>query len=81
MLFALVLITSCTENQRARSFGGTEKIDLPPGQRLINATWKEDDLWYLTDDMPKDYVPHARVFREKSSFGSMEGSIIFYESK
>lgn len=81
IILIALLIGGCTENQRARSFGGTEKIKLPKGERLIIATWKESHLWYLTEPMPKGYVPKTRIFREKSSWGAMEGVVIFYESK
>jgi hypothetical protein len=72
---------ACTENQRARNFGGTEKVTLPKGERLVNATWKETSLWYLTEPMPEGYTPQTRTFKQKSSFGVMEGTVIFYESK
>lgn len=72
---------SCTENQRARKFGGTEKIELPKGQRLVMVTWKEQSLWYLLEPMPDGYVPQVKEFAEKSSFGSLEGKVIFYESR
>lgn len=84
LLFLLLFtfsITSCTDNQRARTFGGKETITLPKGQKLVNATWKEDDLWYLTEPMAEGYVPQTRSFKEKSSFGALEGEILFYESR
>jgi len=72
---------ACTENQRARKFGGTEKITLPKGERLVLATWKGDNLWYLTEPMPEGYNPQNRTFKEKSNLGAMEGAVIFYETK
>ncbi|MFN8989145.1 MAG: hypothetical protein ACK53H_09025 [Betaproteobacteria bacterium] len=82
---AIILIAlsfgACTENQRARNFGGTEKITLPKGERLVIAAWKQDNLWYLTEQMPEGYTPQTRTFKEKSSFGAMEGTVIFYETK
>lgn len=47
----LPTLFSCTENQRARQFGGTITIELPPGEKLVMATWKETDLFYLTEPM------------------------------
>lgn len=76
-----ILLTSCTDNQRARQFGGTETIELPKGQRLVNATWKEVDLWILTEPMPDGYVPQTKTFQEKSSMGLVEGTVIFKESR
>lgn len=39
-----VIFSSCTDNQRARSFGGTETIKLEPHEQFINIAWKGDDL-------------------------------------
>lgn len=71
-LVAISLI-SCTQNQRARSFGGDEEVKLNPNEILINSTWKKDDLWILTQDT----ITKRKYFRESSSFGILEGSIEF----
>jgi len=55
------------------------RIYLPDNEMLINATWKESQLWYLTQKMPEGYQPTTKTFQEKSSLGVMEGKIIFYE--
>lgn len=70
---AILTLASCTDNQRARSFGGTETIDIPEGRILVNCTWKQDDLWILT----KDTTTGKMYFNEKSSWGVMEGQINF----
>lgn len=75
------LLISCTENQRARNFGGTETIKLPAGEMLISATWKQDALWYLTGPMPDSYIPQTKKFIETSSYGVWEGQVIFVESR
>ncbi len=79
----LVILTSvllsCTENQRAKKFGGEFTINLPPNQKLVNATWKEQNLWYLTEPMDSDYKPKDKLFKEESNFGVMEGTVIFHE--
>ena len=70
---AVAFLASCTDNQRARQFGGTETVDIPEGRILINCTWKQDDLWILT----KDTTTGKMYFNEKSSFGVLEGEINF----
>ncbi|HSE99768.1 MAG TPA: hypothetical protein VLA48_02640 [Nitrososphaeraceae archaeon] len=64
---------SCTDNQRARSFGGEEVVELPENRILLNATWKESNLWVLT----KDTLTNEIFFNEKSSWGALEGTIKF----
>lgn len=83
LLILLLFITSvsCTDNARARRFGGTETIELPKGEKLIMATWKENGLWYLTEPMDSDYDPKTKTFKEKSSLGVMEGTVTFIELK
>ena len=39
LCFSLFLL-SCTDNSRARRWGGSEKVELPKSHRFINATWK-----------------------------------------
>lgn len=71
----------CTENQRAKSFGGTATVNLPAGKKLVNATWKETSLWYLTRPMRADEKAETYEFAENSNFGVIEGKVIFVEQK
>lgn len=76
ILFTFILF-SCTKNERARNFGGTETIILDSNVRLINLTWKENNLWILTK---KDTIkPSIYYFKEKSNFGFQEGQITIIE--
>lgn len=72
-------VTSCTQNARSKAFGGTMNITLPAGQKLINATWKEAQLWYLYRPMKLGETNETYTFQEKSSFGMLEGKVIFNE--
>ncbi len=51
LLIVLVAMCSCTQNQMARTYGGKMTIELPKGEKLVNATWKEANLFYLTEPM------------------------------
>ena len=64
-----------------REFGGTMEIQLPKGQELMEATWKEEHLFYLTRPMSEDYVPVKKTFQESSSWGVMESTVYFIESR
>lgn len=82
-LVLLVLITlslfACTDNQRARTFGGTERVSLAPNTKLINATWKGDELWLLTSPMDSTDTGKEYQFVEKSSYGVLEGKVIIVQ--
>ncbi len=82
IIFVLViLITSCTENSKAKNFGGETTINLPKGQKLVNVTWKETNMWYLTKPMmPSDSV-ETYTFHEESSFGVWEGTVRLVETR
>jgi hypothetical protein len=77
----MVGMVSCTQNEMAKSFGGDVVYNLPKGQKLINVTWKEDHLWYLTKPMTATDTPETYTFKEKSSFGFVEGTVTLNEIK
>lgn len=72
---------SCTSQEIARKFGGTAGVAVPEGQKVVVATWKEDDLWVLTRPMREGEVPEEYKFQESSSWGIMEGTVVIQESK
>lgn len=81
LVFALLASTGCTENQMAKNFGGTMKIDVPPGNKLINATWKDAELWYLYRPFETGETPTVITFQEKSQYGMNEGKVVFTEKE
>lgn len=74
LLTCVILFSSCTDNSRARRFGGTEEVELNQNEVVLNATWKGDETWICT----KDTVTGITYFREKSSWGILEGTVIIY---
>lgn len=72
LLVGAVALTACTENERARRFGGTEEVKLKPNEVVLNVTWKETEMWICT----KDTLTGVTYFREKSAWGVMEGTVI-----
>jgi uncharacterized lipoprotein YehR (DUF1307 family) len=69
---AVMALVSCTENERARRFGGVEEVELKPNEVVLNVTWKGNEMWICT----KDTATNITYFREKSSWGVMEGTVI-----
>lgn len=80
LAYICMTFVSC-EQPIARKFGGNTTINLKPGERLVEATWKENNVWYLVEPMDSDYKPKIKVFKESSVLGIMEGSITFIETK
>lgn len=81
IILSAILIASCTEQNRAKNWGGTEKVWLPKNKKLVNITWKETQIWYLTREMNKEDKAETYYFHEKSSWGMIEGTIVVYETK
>lgn len=81
MLFAIVFFAGCTENTRAKKYGGTATTKLSCGEKLVNITWKEDNLWLLTRPMKADDEVETYEFKEDSNWGVMEGKIVIVECK
>ncbi len=84
-LMAILIITltlnGCTENIRARNFGGTATETLPSGQKLVVVTWKESHLWILTRPMRTNETAEIYQFKESSSFGILNGTVNIIEQK
>ena len=78
---AIIILCSCTKQMMTRNYGGSSEIKLEKGQRLVEMTWKNDNLWILTEPMDSDYVPKTKVFYENSIFGIWEGKIVIIEMK
>jgi hypothetical protein len=77
----LALSVSCTEQERVKSFGGSMTVNVPKGNKLIMATWKEANLFFLYEPMEEGYIPKNKTFQEQSAYGVMETKIIFVESR
>lgn len=81
LAIAAIAFTSCTENQRAKNFGGTANVNLEPNRKLVTVTWKEDQIWYLTRPMDSSEKAETYNFQEESSWGMIEGTVVIVESK
>jgi len=79
LLSTLLALSSCTDNEKAKSFGGKMYVDLPAGETLKFATWKEANLWYATEPRPAGVAAKQTTMRENSVYGLMQGVVVFRE--
>ena len=77
----IAMLGSCTENNRVKNWGGEGTINLPKGRKLVNVTWKNTQVWYLTRPMTSTDVAETYQFHEESSWGMMEGTYNIIETK
>lgn len=80
-ILALAALVGCTDNIRAKHFGGTANVELPKGQKLVTATWKDAQLWYLYQPMSATDQPKDSYLREQSNYGVVQGTVVFHESR
>ncbi len=80
-LAAALLFMGCTDNAKSKQFGGTQTIKLEKGQKFVNATWKEANIWIVTRDRHEGEPVESFTFKEKSNFGLVEGKVVFEEQK
>ena len=81
----IILLTcicvSCTDNVRSRVYGGNSTVHVKQGYKLVEVTWKNNDMWYLIEPMEDDYIPKTKIFQENSNYGIINGSVTFIESR
>lgn len=71
MLVVTVTSTSCTDQQRAKKWGGNMSYDITPGEHFVNATWKDADLWIIT----QNDATGVYYMQESSNWGILEGKV------
>jgi hypothetical protein len=76
-----LMIASVGCQTAARKFGGSLTVDLPANEKLVNVTWKNDSLWYLTRPMTENDKAETYKFKEDSNFGVLEGTVKIVEHK
>ncbi len=81
IIFTMFMLTGCTEQTITKEFGGDMTINLEPGQKLEEITWKDDNLWYVTRPMRDDEFAETHTFQESSEFGLIEGTVYIVESE
>ena len=80
MLLVGITISSC-DQALTRTRGGTTKVQRGPGEKLLEGTWKGDNIWYLVEPMDSNYIPKTKTFKESSRAGILEGKVIFIETR
>lgn len=84
ILILLILGIFCywilTTQFGAKHFGGTYTINLEKNNKLVNVTWKDEQLWLLTKKSNKTDVSETYEFKEDSKFNVIEGKVVIQEN-
>jgi hypothetical protein len=81
MFTLLLTLLACTDNQRAKVFGGSMSVHVPCDQVVFDMTWKGENLWYATVTAPSGWTPQVKRFTEYSSYGVIQGEVTLTESR
>ena len=76
---ASILLSGCQAT--TRDWGGYMTLELEPGEKLEEITWKEDSLWYLTRPMRDGEEAETHIFKQSSNFGVFEGTVTIIEKE
>ncbi|GCD11723.1 hypothetical protein [Clostridium tagluense] len=68
-------------NNGVKENGGTMELNLSKGEKLVNVTWSDSNLWYLTKPMIENDKAERYEFKEKSNLGVSQGKVIIQEAK
>jgi len=79
ILTSVLALTGC-DQWKSRNFGGSYTHELPIGEKLVNVTWKDDTLWYLTRPMTENDKAETYIFQADTVFGVFEGTVTIVES-
>lgn len=83
LVVGMMLIAGCGNNSDIKSSGNTlarkggfsGSVNLPPGMKLVNVTYKEDSMWLLYRPMRVDEIAETYTFAEDSRWGLIEGRV------
>lgn len=80
VLFMAIVLSGC--QTAARNMGGTTKLELPAGYKLMDVDWKDGaNLWYLCRPMREGEVPEEYLYQESTEMGLLEGTVKITESE
>lgn len=77
----IVLARACSQQSITRNWGGEMDMHLEPNRKLVEVTWKNDNIWYLTKPMTDDDIAEVYEFAESDAIGVFEGTLHIYETK
>jgi len=58
---------------------GTQRIEIPCGEEVLNTLWEGEQLWYVVHPAGTDWQPEWRRFTEYSSHGFIERQVFLIE--
>lgn len=79
IILVALMLTGC--QTATKDLGGEMTVELNPGQKLEEITWKDSNLWILTRPFREGEKSETHTFYEDSEWGVWEGTVTIIESK
>lgn len=79
IILVALMLTGC--HTATKDMGGEMTVELKPGQKLEEITWKDSNLWILTRPFREGEEPETHTFYEDSEWGVFEGTVTVIESE
>jgi hypothetical protein len=79
IILVALMLTGC--HTATKDMGGEMTVELNPGQKLEEITWKDSNLWILTRPFREGEEPETHTFYEDSEWGVFEGTVTVIESE
>lgn len=64
----------------SKHFGGTYTINIEENKKLVNVTWKDEQIWLLTKKSNISDISETYEFKEDSRFNVIEGTVVIKEN-
>lgn len=81
LVVVLLVYFFFSSNFVAKQFGGKTTIELKEGEKFINATWKDNNIWIITEKNKENTKQKEYKMKEYSNFGVLEGEVTIKEPK
>lgn len=75
----LAIFYPYTKEQRVNSLGGTRVVYVEPGYKVISATWKRGDLFYMAEKMDSSYIPTEKILIGNAMLSTRKIKVKFIE--
>lgn len=55
LVVAIASAGGCSEQEPVKNWSGNMEVTLKPNNKLVEVTWNDNSLWYLTKEMTDDF--------------------------
>lgn len=80
VLVAGLALASCGRLEQAKNSGGETTVKIESGQKVVNASWKDNSLWVLTEKADTSFKPRMLKYVQFNDY-DRQGIVYIEETK